>query len=134
MNNNVHALHPYSFAKISQLLVNSTPSPAYTEIKLDISEPKHEPPSFVLDVLKENLDSIACYPTTIGSFELRQTIAHWLKKRFFLQHVNPNTEVLPVMSTHEAIFSFVQAAINPSSSSNPSPLNSTLLKAELMTP
>ena len=83
MNNNVRALYPYPFAKMSQLLANSAPSPAYTEIKLDIGEPKHEPPSFVLDVLKENLDSIACYPTTIGSFELRQTIAHWLEKRFF---------------------------------------------------
>ena len=88
----------------------------------------------MLDVLKENLDSIACYPTAIGNFELRQTIAHWLEKRFFLQHVNPNTEVLPVMGTREAIFSFVRAAINTISSNNPNLLDSTLLKAELMTP
>ncbi|WLP95008.1 succinyldiaminopimelate transaminase [Psychrobacter sp. M13] len=114
MNNNLHALHPYPFAKMSHLLVDSTPNPAYNEIKLGIGEPKHTPPSFVLDTLKENLDSIARYPTTIGSFELRQTIAHWLEKRFFLHHVNPNSEVLPVMGTREAIFSFVQAAIDTS--------------------
>lgn len=112
MNNNLHALHPYPFTKMTRLLANSTPNPAYTEIRLDIGEPKHAPPSFVLDALKENLDSIDRYPTTIGSFELRQTIAHWLEKRFFLHHLNPNTEVLPVMGTREAIFSFVQAAID----------------------
>ncbi len=83
MNNNLNNLHPYPFAKMSHLLVDSTPNPAYNEIKLGIGEPKHTPPSFVLDTLKENLDSIARYPTTIGSFELRQTIAHWLEKRFF---------------------------------------------------
>ena len=63
-------------------------------------------------MLRENLDKLCQYPTTTGLFDLRQTIAHWLERRFFLHHVNPNTEVLPVMGTREAIFSFVQAAIN----------------------
>ncbi len=112
MNNNLAKLHPYPFAKMNTLLANSVPNPAYQEIKLGIGEPKHAPPSFVLDELKENLDSLCQYPTTIGSFDLRQTIAHWLEKRFFLHHVNANTEVLPVMGTREAIFSFVQAVIN----------------------
>jgi N-succinyldiaminopimelate aminotransferase len=112
MNNNLMRLHPYPFAKMATLLNNSTPAPAYKEIKLGIGEPKHEPPTFVLDVLQENLDKLCRYPTTNGTFELRQTIAHWLEKRFFLHHVDANTEVLPVMGTREAIFSFVQAVVN----------------------
>ncbi|MEN2752363.1 succinyldiaminopimelate transaminase [Psychrobacter sp. FBL11] len=112
MNNNLMRLHPYPFAKMATLLNNSTPATAYTEIKLGIGEPKHKPPTFVLDVLQENLDKLCRYPTTSGSFELRQTIAHWLEKRFFLHHVDANTEVLPVMGTREAIFSFVQAVVN----------------------
>ncbi len=118
MNNNLAHLHPYPFAKMAQLLANSEPARNYTEIKLGIGEPKHTPPAFVLDVLQENLDKISRYPTTNGSFELRQTIAHWLEKRFFLRHVDPNTEVLPVMGTREAIFSFVQAVVN-TNKSNP---------------
>jgi N-succinyldiaminopimelate aminotransferase len=94
------------------LLANSTPAHSYSEIKLGIGEPKHEPPAFVLDVLHENLDKISHYPTTNGLFELRQTIAHWLEKRFFLHHVDANTQVLPAMGTREAIFSVVQAVIN----------------------
>ena len=112
MNHNLTHLHPYPFAKMATLLANSTPAAHYSEIKLGIGEPKHAPPSFVLDVLKENLDKICLYPTTNGIFELRQTIAHWLERRFFLNHVNANTEVLPVMGTREAIFSFAQAVID----------------------
>ena len=112
MNHNLTSLHPYPFAKMATLLADSTPAHSYDEIKLGIGEPKHAPPAFVLDVLRENLDKISHYPTTNGLFELRQTIAHWLEKRFFLNHLNPNTQVLPVMGTREAIFSTVQAVIN----------------------
>ncbi|MGE6330472.1 succinyldiaminopimelate transaminase [Psychrobacter pacificensis] len=131
MNHNLKHLHPYPFAKMATLLADSIPADGYSEIKLGIGEPKHEPPAFVLDVLRENLDRISRYPTTNGMFELRQTIAHWLEKRFFLSHVDANTQVLPVMGTREAIFSFVQAVINydtadnestSSSASNASPL------------
>ncbi|WP_198335069.1 succinyldiaminopimelate transaminase [Psychrobacter namhaensis] len=112
MNHNLTHLHPYPFAKMATLLADSTPAHSYSEIKLGIGEPKHEPPAFVLDVLHENLDKISHYPTTNGLFELRQTIAHWLEKRFFLHHVDANTQVLPVMGTREAIFSVVQAVID----------------------
>ena len=119
MNNNLTQLHPYPFAKMAALLADSTPAHAYTEIKLGIGEPKHAPPAFVLDVLRENLDKLCQYPTTNGIFDLRQTIAHWLERRFFLHHLNANTEVLPVMGTREAIFSFVQAVINHGNTANP---------------
>jgi len=112
MNHNLKHLHPYPFAKMATLLADSKPANGYSEIKLGIGEPKHKPPAFVLDVLRENLDKISRYPTTNGMFELRQTIAHWLEKRFFLNHVDANTQVLPVMGTREAIFSFVQAVVD----------------------
>ncbi|KAA0912852.1 succinyldiaminopimelate transaminase [Psychrobacter sp. ANT_WB68] len=112
MNHNLTYLHPYPFAKMATLLKDSTPAHNYSEIKLGIGEPKHEPPAFVLDVLRENLDKISQYPTTNGLFELRQTIAHWLERRFFLNHLDPHTQVLPVMGTREAIFSLVQAVID----------------------
>ncbi|MBO1531863.1 succinyldiaminopimelate transaminase [Psychrobacter sp. F1192] len=112
MNHNLTHLHPYPFAKMATLLADTSPATHYSEIKLGIGEPKHEPPAFVLDILQKNLDQLARYPTTNGIFDLRQTIAHWLEKRFFLTHVNAKTEVLPVMGTREAIFSFVQAVIS----------------------
>lgn len=119
MNDNLAHLHPYPFAKMAALLADSTPAAAYSEIKLGIGEPKHTPPAFVLDELQRNLDKFSQYPTTNGSFELRQTLAHWLEKRFFLQHVNAHTQVLPVMGTREAIFSIVQAVIQVEEDNQP---------------
>ncbi len=134
MNHNLLDLHPYPFAKMKTLLANSTPNPAYNEIKLGIGEPKHEPPAFVLDVLQQNLDSLSRYPTTDGLFELRQTIAHWLEKRFFLRHIDAHQQVLPVMGTREAIFSFVQAVVNPHTEDNTDNRADTNAKSSTKTP
>ncbi|WP_201537092.1 succinyldiaminopimelate transaminase [Psychrobacter ciconiae] len=119
MNNNLTALQPYPFAKMATLLANSNRPQALSEIKLGIGEPKHEPPQFVLDELHENLDRLSEYPTINGLFDLRQTIAHWLERRFFLHHVSPESQVLPVLGSREAIFSFVQAAVDHSDDQSP---------------
>ena len=117
MNHKLNYLHPYPFAKMATLLADSQPASNYTEVKLGIGEPKHSPPEFVLKTLSENLDKLSHYPTTNGLFELRQTIAHWLERRFMLHHVDPKSQVLPVMGTREAIFSSVQAIIDVATNS-----------------
>lgn len=119
MNHNLSRLQPYPFAKMAKLLENSAKPQALPEIKLGIGEPKHTPPQFVLDELHENLDKLSQYPTTNGLFDLRQTIAHWLERRFFLAHVNPESQVLPVLGTREAIFSFVKAAVDHANTKKP---------------
>ncbi|MFW2176728.1 MULTISPECIES: succinyldiaminopimelate transaminase [unclassified Moraxella] len=114
MNHDLTRLHPYPFAKMATLLNGITPNPAYTPIKLGIGEPQHEPPAFVLDVIKQNLGRIQNYPTTNGLPELRQAIADWLCSRFHVKAVNIDTQVLPVMGTREALFSFTQAVFDRS--------------------
>lgn len=112
MNTNLSHLHPYPFAKMATLLADVTPASAYEPIKLGIGEPKHEPPQFVLDELTTNAIKVQNYPTTGGMPELSTTIANWLAKRFKLNNIDAASEVIPVMGTREAIFSFVQACIN----------------------
>lgn len=112
MNPQLDLLHPYPFAKMATLLQGITPNPDYTPIKLGIGEPQHTPPQFVLDVIKDNLGKIQNYPSTNGLPELRQAIADWLKSRFQVKAVDMDSQILPVMGTREALFSFVQAAFN----------------------
>lgn len=120
MNNKLNQLQPYPFAKMADLLAKVTPNSALKPIKLSIGEPKHTPPEFVLAVVKQNLDKIQNYPTTNGLPELREAMATWLTKRFnLLQGVNASTQVLPVMGTREAIFSFTQAVINTTNDKTP---------------
>lgn len=112
MNSNLNLLHPYPFSKMATLLADITPASDYAPIKLGIGEPKHLPPQFVLDELIAHAGKVQNYPTTGGIPELSQTIADWLKQRFNLNDINPTSEVIPVMGTREAIFSFVQACID----------------------
>lgn len=113
MNQDLQLLHPYPFEKLRNLLSQVTPNASKTPINLSIGEPKHAPPAFVLDSLKENMHQISLYPKTKGSDELRQAIADWLDKRFSLKgHIDSQTQVLPLNGTREGIFSFIQAVVN----------------------
>src|SRR5581483_4657226 len=77
-------------------------------------EPQHAPPEFVLEALRANLHRLGSYPATIGLPELRTSCARWLERRFQLPQgsVNPETMVLPVNGTREALFAFVQAVVS----------------------
>ena len=59
------------------------------------------------------------YPTTKGIPEFRLAIAAWLSHRFQLPEtaIDPETQVLPVSGTREALFSIAQAVINPADKS-----------------
>ena len=109
MNPNLAKLQPYPFEKLNKLKAEATITCDLPHIALSIGEPKHESPAFVMDVMANNLDKLANYPTTKGIPELRQSIADWTKNRFHLEELNSDTQVLPVNGTREAIFAFTQA-------------------------
>ena len=112
MNPALGRLHPYPFEKLAALFADLTPPSDLANISLSIGEPKHAAPEFVKQALIDSLQHLSTYPTTKGLLSLRQAIATWLTNRFGLQGVNPETQVIPVSGTREALFSFVQAAID----------------------
>ncbi|MDG9668268.1 succinyldiaminopimelate transaminase [Hahella sp. CR1] len=114
MNPNLSRLQPYPFEKLAQLKQSAQPPEHLPHIALSIGEPKHAPPEFALDVLRNNMSALSRYPTTKGEPELRQAIASWLEKRFSLAGgIDPESQVLPVNGTREALFAFAQAVIDP---------------------
>ena len=112
LNPDLQRLKPYPFEQLSALLSGIQPPASVTPIPLSIGEPQHAPPPFVLDALTEHMGLIAKYPTTKGTETLRSAIASWLNQRFSLTHspIDPDTQVIPVNGTREAIFAAVQAA------------------------
>ncbi len=114
MNPDLKRLQPYPFEKLNALKAQVEPPAHLEHIALSIGEPKHQPPQFVLDCLRDNLSRVVNYPSTKGLPELRQTIAQWLENRFHLmsQTVDPDCHVLPVNGTREALFAFTQAIID----------------------
>lgn len=91
-----------------------TPNPNLAEIKLSIGEPQHETPVFIKEALTAALGGLSSYPTTLGQPALRRAIADWLELRYGLAGVNPDTQVIPINGSREALFSFTQTVIDPS--------------------
>ena len=79
---------------------------------MHIGEPKHPTPEFIKKTLMENLGGLAAYPTTLGGEGLRIAIAEWLKRRYGLKAIDPQTEIIPVNGSRDALFAFGQAVID----------------------
>lgn len=111
MNSNLSLLQPYPFEKLNQLFADIQP-PALPLISLAMGEPKHPAPAFIEQAIQQNFHHLSTYPSSKGLPELRQSIAGWLTRRFHLQQIDAETQILPVSGTREALFSFVQTVIN----------------------
>jgi len=120
MTPNLKHLHPYPFEKLAQLKQGLVPPAELPHIALSMGEPTHATPHLIQEALLEHLHGLSNYPTTKGISELRSTIAAWLGKRFQIPatDINPETQVLPVNGTREALFSFAQCVIDSTASSN----------------
>ncbi len=114
MNPDLQRLQPYPFEKLRQLFADLTPPASTSPIALSIGEPRHPAPDFVARVLADNLHRLGNYPLTAGMPELRAAIAAWLTRRFGLDGVDAERQVLPVNGTREALFAFAQAVVAPS--------------------
>ena len=114
MNPRLERLHEYPFERLARLLAAVSAPSGLAPIAMSIGEPRHAPPGIVLDALRDSLHRLDTYPTTIGLPQLRAACAAWLHRRFSLPEVSidPATQVLPVNGTREALFAFVQAAID----------------------
>src|SRR5688572_23156755 len=117
MNPRLDLLHTYPFEKLARLKAGIEPPKDLPHIAMSIGEPQHEPPGFVLETLRQNLHRLGSYPATLGLIELRSSVARWLERRFGLgaDKVNPETMVLPVNGTREALFAFVQSVVGAKS-------------------
>ena len=113
MNPFLDRLQPYPFEKLRALLAGSSPNPALRPINLSIGEPKHPTPAVVKDALAGALDGLAVYPATAGTPALRQSVSKWLAGRYGIPAPDPETQVLPVNGTREALFAFGQTVLSP---------------------
>ncbi len=113
MNPNLEKLQPYPFEKLRELLAQVSPKEGLSPISLSIGEPKHPTPEFIKRVLTDRLGGLANYPATAGLPGLRTAIAAWLERRYALSSVDPDTQVLPVNGSREALFAIAQTLVDP---------------------
>ena len=114
MNSLLGKLKDYTFERLRALLAGATPPNGLKHISMSIGEPRHAAPQLVLDAFSKNLETLGNYPATLGLPEFRRAVAHWLIRRFELPAaaINPDSMVLPVNGTREALFAFAQAVVD----------------------
>jgi N-succinyldiaminopimelate aminotransferase len=114
MNPRLEALTAYPFERLTRLKATTRAPNGLTHIAMSIGEPQHDPPPFLLEALRASHARLTTYPATRGLPELRAACAAWLTRRYRLAPgaVDPDTMVLPVNGTREALFAFVQAAVD----------------------
>jgi N-succinyldiaminopimelate aminotransferase len=112
MNPDLSQLQPYPFEKLRQLFADLQPPESHSAISLGMGEPQHAAPDFVRQALIEQLPLLAKYPATKGIPELRTAICSWLQRRFQLPAMDPESQVLPVSGTREALFAIAQTVVD----------------------
>ncbi len=112
MNPDLDRLQAYPFTRLNRLLADITVNSSQPQIDLAIGEPQQAPPALIPAALTRALGSLNRYPSTHGQDELRTAISAWLTWRYNLVGVDPNSQVLPVNGTREALFAFPQCWID----------------------
>ncbi|HGO8037194.1 TPA: succinyldiaminopimelate transaminase [Neisseria meningitidis] len=113
MNTLLKQLKPYPFARLHEAMQGISAPEGMEAVPLRIGEPKHPTPKVITDALTASLHELEKYPLTAGLPELRQACANWLKRRYDGLTVDADNEILPVLGSREALFSFVQTVLNP---------------------
>lgn len=120
MNTRLSRLHPYPFERLNDLLAEVQPNENLPLIPLSLGEPKHEAPTFLVDLYRDEdlvRRGFGTYPPTAGLPELKDAIAAFVNRRFHLDSspIDAASQVLPVNGTREALFAIAQAVIDPDS-------------------
>ncbi|MBV1877581.1 MAG: succinyldiaminopimelate transaminase [Pseudomonadales bacterium] len=117
MNNRLGLLKPYPFEQLNALLSDVKANENMPFISLALGEPKHPAADFLIELLTDETfirQGIGTYPPTKGLLALREAIANFIQQRFKLgsYSLDPETQILPVGGSREALFAFAQVVIN----------------------
>ena len=118
MNPHLSQLQPYPFARLREAMQGIHPPEGVAPVPLQIGEPKHFAPAVITDALTAALPRLDAYPQTAGLPELRQACAGFLQRRYGIT-LDPDSEILPVLGSREALFAFVQAALGGNEQEKP---------------
>ena len=113
MNPRLRLLHPYPFERWAEIVRGVQPDASRAPINLGIGEPRHAAPDLVARAIAAAMPGLASYPPTRGTPALREACAAWLARRYGVE-VDPETQLLPVNGSREALFAFAQVAVDAS--------------------
>ena len=91
--------------------------PGKPPLVMSLGEPQHAFPALVMEEISRNSALFGKYPPIIGTAEFRNAAAGWLGRRYGIEEavgkgraLDPETQILPVNGTREALFNIAQIA------------------------
>ncbi len=113
LNARMDAVGDYPFDRLRSLLGTLEPPAGLKPIPLSLGEPQHAPPDFLAEIVAAEKGGWSKYPPMRGTEPARAAIAGWLTRRYGLPAglVDPETMVVPVSGTREALFMIALAAV-----------------------
>lgn len=98
------------FGRLRGLLQGQTPKK--TPIDMSIGEPRHPFPSFVSEILTQEVAGFGKYPPARGTKDLRTSIGAWLDQRYNLGgKLDFDSSVLPLAGSREGLFLIANIAV-----------------------
>jgi N-succinyldiaminopimelate aminotransferase len=121
LNPRLDQLTDYPFARLTALLGGAA---TLESLVMSIGEPQHQPPALVAEVLAAHAPGWGKYPPANGTPDFRAAVAAWLNRRFTLPAglVDPDTAILPVAGTREALYLIAQTVCGERSGRRPAVL------------
>jgi Aspartate/tyrosine/aromatic aminotransferase len=98
-------LPEYAFPRLRALL--DSHEPGGTVLSMSIGEPRHAMPSFVGEVIAQNLGEFGKYPANDGTPELLDAISGWLRRRFDVE-IGPE-RIMALNGTREGLYNAAMA-------------------------
>ena len=73
-------------------------------IDLSIGSPRHNTPLFVKKIINDNFDKYANYPSAKVSSHFGEQVSLWLKKRYNINKIQAENNILPIAGSREGLF------------------------------
>ncbi|MDR3518590.1 MAG: aminotransferase class I/II-fold pyridoxal phosphate-dependent enzyme [Azospirillaceae bacterium] len=113
LNDALDQLPDYPFARLNCLLATTRVDANRPPVLMSIGEPQQPPPALIDEILHASAHLWGKYPPVNGTEDFRAAVAGWLCRRYGLADrlVDPQTMILPVSGTREALFQVALLAV-----------------------
>src|SRR3954469_23038342 len=105
---------PYLFAELERK-VREKREAGVAVISLGIGDPDRPTPALIVEAMQEAVADPGThqYPSNRGRPEFRRAISEFYERRFEVDDVDPETEVIPAIGAKECIFNLNLAFLDP---------------------
>jgi LL-diaminopimelate aminotransferase len=105
---------PYLFAELERKIAAKREA-GVDVISLGIGDPDRPTPPLVVEAMQEAVSEAGThrYPSNRGRSEFREAVRDFYERRFEVEHIDPDVEVMPAIGAKECIFNLNLAFLDP---------------------